>query len=383
MRTATALLLLCTVGLAVAATACADDPDRTSSGGAGGTGLAAGAAGVGGGGAAGAWGIAGGPSGGSPPLADWCENGDTVLATAAQALPPRSWVTLPENPSLDALEMGYSLLYWNDSAVWDPSTLRIHWVGGPGTCCADPAQYKRISYDVQTDTWSIADTPFVGSGHAYDGNAFDPVGGYHFFALFGDREVNRFDGSAWDKLPELPWDAQVAVGQAWFPELQGGAGGLVYVNGSGRVAWYDGTSWTALTAAEADPWGSYNTFAEHDPVHGSMWMGAGNDGDRVHYRMDSSLAFTKLADAPISLNNGAALHSCDPQSGRYVVSNLDDYTWWEFDAQTDQWGQIQNMQGEPPNLEQGATFHVPIPDCGVILYFNHYSENRTVHLYRH
>jgi hypothetical protein len=148
------------------------------------------------------------------------------LAVAARGLAPRTWAALPDNPSLHALELTYSLLYWNDSAVWNPASRQIHWVGGPGTCCANPAEYKRISYDVSTDVWSIADTPFAGSGHAYDGNAFDPDGGYHFFALFGDREVNRFDGATWNKLPALPWDVTVAVGQTWFPELGGGAGGL-------------------------------------------------------------------------------------------------------------------------------------------------------------
>ena len=363
------------VGFSLVAVGCGDDVDRDGPGGSGGAGNAAGTGGTG-------TTTGTGGSGATPPLADWCENGDSVVATVASGLASRSWATLPDNAGLAALEMGSSLLYWNDSGVWDPVNRRVHWVGGPGTCCADPAMYKRLSYDVATDAWTIADTPFIGSGHAYDGNALDPNTGHHFFALFGDREVKRFDGSAWDVLPELPWDPTVAVGQAWFPELQGGAGGLVYVNEGGRVAWFDGSSWTALTDAEADPWGSYNLFAEHDPIHGSMWMGAGNDGDRVSYRMDASFGFTKLADAPISLNNGVALHSCDPQSGRYIVTNLDDQTWWELDAQADSWAQITDMQGTP-TLDSGATFHVPIPECGVILYFDHYAENRTVYLYRH
>ena len=78
------------------------------------------------------------------------------------------------------------------------------------TGCADPADYKRISYDVATDAWTIAATPFSGSGHAYDGNALDPATGDHYFALFGQRQVNRLREGTWSKLSDLPWTPNVA-----------------------------------------------------------------------------------------------------------------------------------------------------------------------------
>jgi hypothetical protein len=240
----------------------------------GGASGSAGSIGAGSGGAAGSAGTAGssGASGsGDAGIApsDWCVNGDSVLARAIRGLPSRSWTKLPDNAGLTALQMSYSLLYWNDSGVWDPRTRRVHWVGGPGTCCADPADFKRISYDVATDTWTIADTPFSGSGHAYDGNALDPATGDHFFALFGQRQVHRLHEGTWTKLGDLPWTPNVAVGMAWFAALDQGRGELVYVNGYGQLARYDGSAWHEISGAEEDPWGSYNTFAEYNPVHRS------------------------------------------------------------------------------------------------------------------
>jgi hypothetical protein len=320
-----------------------------------------------------------------PPLDGWCTRGDTALAIAAAELAPRSWGELPPNDSLAALEMAPSLLYWNDSGVWDPQARRLAWVGGPGTCCADPATYQHIAYDVESDAWSIDATPFVGSGHAYDGNALDPTTGLHYFAMFSDPAVKRFDGATWDTLPEVPWATQPAVGLTWFPELAGGAGGLVFVNGVGLTAWFDGAAWTEIAGAQDEPWGTYNMFAEHNPVHGQVWMGAGNDGDRINYVLDADLQLTRGQDAPVSLNNGNALHTVDPIGGNYLVKHEGEdvpITWWEYDAPADVWTEIVDMQGAP-DFSETSEFQVPIPECGVILVFAHYFDDRHAYLYRH
>jgi hypothetical protein len=240
-----------------------------------------------------------------------------------------------------------------------------------------------MTYDVASDTWTVAATPFTGSGHAYDGNAFEPDSQTHYFALFQDPAVKRFVGGAWaEPLPELPWnDIAPAVGLAWFPEPEAGRGVLVYVNGGGRSAFYDGSTWLEIDGADAAPWGSYNLFAEHDPLHGLLWLGGGNDAEQVHYRLDSALELQRLTDAPFSLNNGKALHAADPVSGAFIVTNTEAGSWWEFDASDDRWTPLEGLADVPEF--QGSLFQVPIPDCGVILYLDHYHENRNAYLYRH
>ena len=130
----------------------------------------------------------------------------SVLSTAAANIKTaHRFGMLPANTSLGAMSLHYSLLYWNDSGVWDPVKKKVRWVGGPGTCCANPADYKMITYDVETDTWEVRSTPFSGSGHAYDGNAFNPIDGIHYFGLFGSNTVKTWNDTVWSVLPQSPF----------------------------------------------------------------------------------------------------------------------------------------------------------------------------------
>ncbi len=315
-----------------------------------------------------------GTSGG--PIELDCEG--SVLADVVAGLPARSWATMPDNPSLDALEMGYSLLYWNDSATWDPGARRLQWVGGPGTCCANPAKYEMLAYEELTDTWTIEQTPFIGAGHAYDGNAMNPQTGEHFFALFNDPAVHRHVDDVWDTVPEIPFAAPTTTALTWFDALDG----LVFVGAVGDVAWFDGASWTQLSLEGGAPWGTYNTFAEHSAPHDLVWVGGGNGGANINYVIDAAGQLTRGADAPLSLSNGQTLKSVDPISGRFLVGNPETSTWWEYDPAGDTWTMLDDMI-DTPNMANHSVFHVPLPHCGVTLFFGHYWEQRQVWLYRH
>lgn len=320
-----------------------------------------------------------------PPLDGWCASGDSVLASVVATMEPGSWAELPENESLASLPMVSSLLYWNDSGVWDPVARQVGWIGGPGTCCADPATYQRLTYDVESDIWSIAPTPYEGQGHAYDGNAFDPAAGVHYFARYLSRAVKRWDGMTWDALPDTPWPTTPAVGLTWFPDLMGGDGGLVFVNGSGRLAWFDGTGWIEIPGGEDEPWGTYNLFGEYNPVHKVMWLGAGNGAERVNYILNADLELERRPDAPVSLSNGLAIHSVDPVGGEFLVKHEPKdgpISWWSFDPQDDTWTELVEMQDEP-NFSGTSEFQVPIPECGVVLVFARSGDTRKAYLYRH
>jgi hypothetical protein len=68
------------------------------------------------------------------------------------------------------------------------------------------------------------------------------------------------------------------------------------------------------------------------------------------------------------------------RAGLITVTNTDEQSWWEYDPLVDSWTAITDMKDKP---ELNSTFHVPISECGVILYFDHYSERRNAYLYRH
>jgi hypothetical protein len=310
------------------------------------------------------------------------QSSSSVLSNSVAGMADRSWAKMPDNASLAGLTMGYSLLYWCNSGVWNPVAHKMQWVGGPGTCCATPATYQLITYNEATDTWSIAATPYEGSGHSYDGNAMDPATGVHYFGKKDELAVKTWNGSSWGALPDLPWSA-TTPSMAWFPDINNGKGGLLFLSEAGRLAWYDGTKWTVITGLTGLAQGSYNTFAEYNSVQKVVWLGAGNGTDKVSYKVDAQLKVTRMKDAPISLNNSSSLQAADVRSGMYFVVNLTDHTYWEYDIANDIWAQITDMTGTPVEDHSYNTLIVPLPEHGAIMLFRHYWEYRNIYIYKH
>lgn len=307
--------------------------------------------------------------------------GASVLSDMADTMQVRSFAKLPVNPTLTTLPMGYSLWYWNDSGEWDPINKIVRCVGGPGTCCANPALYSIISYEDATNTWSIQRAPYEGSGHGYDATALDPVTGDVYWAYRGDSTVARFNGTVWDTLPRMPMAGGTTPSLTWFPGINNGRGALLYVNQGGSVAWFDGVAWHMIPKP-ADSWQGYNQFSQYDPIHKAVFMGGGNGSNRIIFKLDTNLALTRLKDAPVNLGNGASLVSCDPVSGLFVITTFTTpQQWWTYDVAADAWTNVTARLSNVPALS--ACFQVPIPDYGVILYFSHYYENRNVTLFKY
>ena len=284
------------------------------------------------------------------------------------------WTVMPVNTTLGSLDLSYSLLYWTDSGIWDPVKKKVRWVGGPGTCCANPADYKMINYDEATDTWTVSSTPFSGAGHSYDANAFNPGAGLHYFGLLSSPTIHAWNDATWTDLPNAPFSS-TTPSLTWFPDINGGRGGLVFLGDNGNLAWYDGSKWTSLPAVGLS---SYNAFSQYNPVKKAVWLGGG--GGTAHFLLDSNLTVHKFADAPISMANGTTIHTCDPVSGKFLVCVSATTTWWEFDPDKDQWAQITDMT---PKFSLASAFHIPIPEYGVIMVFNLASTTKNVYLYRH
>jgi hypothetical protein len=181
----------------------------------------------------------------------------------------------------------------------------------------------------------------------------------------------------------------VAVGLTWFGDYASGAGGLLHVAPVDELGVYDGQSWTSPDL-QITGWGNYHMFAEYNPVHHVVWLGAGNDGTDRHVRLTPELDATQLQPAPVSLNaTGVSQKTYDPRSGKFIVlseEQEDVVTWWEFDVMLDSWTDITAaMQASLPSSFSaiGMRFVVPIDDCGVILLFRHADTDRRVYVYRH
>jgi hypothetical protein len=329
-----------------------------------------------------------------PPLpdaglaADWCREGDRALSQAVLGLEPGQWAELPANESLAGLDFHGHLFSWSDTGVWNPVHKSVQWVGSPGSCCADPATFVLVRYDVATDTWTMHETPWNDhSGHAYDASAVDPETGIHYFARA--EEIGGFDQTDWSILPSLPFSGVIAPALTFFRGLDG-EGALLYVS-RGRLAKYDGAEWAQVDLGDIEGWGNFTFFAEYNPVHDVVWMGSGNEGERIHYRLDDQLQFTRLEDAPIDLRaSGASLKTYDPVSGTFIVyrkhRETETHTFYTYDVRSDEWTDVTAaMDADLPESwsDQRRSFVVPIDDCGVLLYFTHYFDERHVYVYRH
>ncbi len=303
-----------------------------------------------------------------------------VLSDLAVAIPEHTFVKMPANASLGSIGMDASLLYYADSGVWDPINQEVAYVGGPGTCCADPAVYKRVSYNAVANTWAIVNAPFTGSGHGYDANALDPRTGNHYFAFFDDKVIHRWTGKTWESLPAHTLASECCVSLSWFPDINNGNGALYLQVGSGLAAWYNGSSWTNI-AKPSTLWGEYEGFSEYNPVLKSMWVGSGSGAEKVSFLMDANFKYTRLKDAPVSLKANNSLKSVDPVSGKYIVYDMEGKGLWEFDAQKDVW--TKQAPTAMPDLGTESLFQVPIPQYGVIMFFKQNGNSKDIYLYRH
>ena len=294
----------------------------------------------------------------------------STLSDLVATIPEKTWVELPGNSSLNNLDIQNSTFFFANSGVWDSGNNRVLWMGGPGNCCAAVPTYKLMSYDEASNQWDEFNTPYTTGGHAYDANAFG--NGIFYFGLYATRSVKTWNGSSWSQLPDVPWPTVVATSMTYFPE----AGGPVYVNGNGRAALYRNGSWQDLGSGA---WQGIHSFAEYNPVHGVVWLGSGNDAERVSYRLDANLNLTRLSNAPFALNVPDAIQVPDPISGKYLVLNRNNNTWWEFDILTDTWSQISGMVNKPSIGD--PIMAVSLPEHGAIMLYD--NRGPTVSIYRH
>lgn len=312
----------------------------------------------------------------------------SVLSDLAASLPEKTWTKMPSNSSLSSLGLENTLTTYANTGVWDPVNDRLMWAGGPGGCCVQNPVFKLITYDAGADTWAIRNTPYSGSGHAYDGNAFDPGTGRFFFKHWRSPDLKIWNGSSWSSAPNLPWE-KPATAVVWFPDINNGNGALVYVGQDesdgqgGRLAWLDGSTWRKIQQGQR--WGKVHTFAEYNPVHKVVWLGSGSENDRAIYKLDAQLNVTRLSDAPFNLQSSesGAMSVVDPATGLYIVYNRSSKDWWQYDIIADQWTRITDMINKPPQFWNN--FAVPIPEYGVILVFEHKNGqvDETAYLYKH
>ena len=302
----------------------------------------------------------------------------SVLSDTANNLAVGSWVQMPPNASLDALNPHRALLYWPDGGEWNEHEDKLYWMGGPGNCCESPPIFRMITYAEATDTWSLTQTSYTGGGHCHDGNAMNHLTGRFYFVQSNNPTVRSLLNGTWTDLPTAPW-GDVTPALTWFPELNGGAGGLVAAGIHGGLIWFDGTTWHTINS-QTELWQGYNQFVEYNPMHKVVWVG----NNTAHYKLDAALNLTQLSTPPIKVAVGDTIEVIDPASGKYLVKGIKDghTDWWEYDIIADSWTNITSAMANRPSLGN-ELFPVAIPKYGVIMIFEAKGETERAFLYRH
>ncbi|MFT4584769.1 MAG: hypothetical protein ACI915_003477 [Gammaproteobacteria bacterium] len=306
-----------------------------------------------------------------------------LLEDYANDLNAGEWVDLPSDQSLLELPMSYALHFWADSGTWDPVNKRIIWMGGPGSCCGNPPTYQLMIYELETDTWTIAATPYALSGHGYDGNAYDSLTENFYFSFYGQEVVKKWNDGKWSELPPVPYSMSSNIASLeWFPEANNGKGALMHFGCFGKSSWFDGTAWHDVSKTEM---GIHHTFAQYNPVHKIVWF---RGSDNRHFVIDPTFRITELKSVPpVDLNypNGygdkGGWKTVDPISGKYLYFSGLDNSIWEFDVLLDSWNKTALAK---PIFHSGSSgFTVPIPEYGVNFVLNHYWTKRGAQLYKH
>jgi hypothetical protein len=325
------------------------------------------------------------------------------LGTLAGSMVPGSWAELavepPPNGWFDFLTEGTanSMFQFADSAVWDPASERVYFLGqGHGGIS------MMIYYDAKTNRFEreTSYNPALFSqpiGHAYDHNALDAATGTFYFSARSPEVVSfHIPTRTWKRLPNRS-SAGTENALEFFPSL-----GLVHISAYwGEIEIFDGTKWMRRHSTlykDIRLAGYYHNIAEYNPVHDILVFGGGNNFQgnvaRVLWKMDRTGAITRMKDAPVGLRitcNGCegGLFTLDPVSGVFLHLNNNGH-FYEFDPIADRWAQLPD-DGIPSAVKNavslgtaaGNMIAASIPTYGVVFYMKHENSKATVWLYRH
>jgi len=304
----------------------------------------------------------------------------SLLSRAAAALQPGQWTVPFAMGGLDQALVSANgpsvptLLGFASRGHWDCAhrTLQFTGTSHTGGLYIDGAggllTYNEVTnqWTKESYTWSVYDP-----GHSYYHNTLNRTNGDLYYRQFNSATVYRrafgtTGQASWQagQVANIPNNAnQVAGGLEWFPQLNNGAGGLVFVDTFG-ASWSNATltSWQStpnnLTSGQIHNWIAL--------AGGFVYWGGGGDTTAM-YRLSPAGVATRMPDTPIgtgvNANSGVVL--AHPNGTDLLLFGTSaGGPVYRFDGST--WTNIGTHQigGQ---LWVGFT----IPDYGVMLFLRH------------
>ncbi len=303
----------------------------------------------------------------------------TALGALAAVMQPGQWADFTMgglNQSLVTAAGGGNptIISFAARLQWDQTHKKLQFIGqshvpgvvGVANACA------LITWDDATNQWvrESYDSNSVLSHHSYYELAIDPTRGDLYNIVDGATIKKKAWGSSsgaasWVGVTNYPnLGSQVAGGLEWFPQLNGGAGGLVFVDVLGPE-WSDAglANWQSANAGS----GSYDNFIAR--AGGNIYFGGGH-GNLSMYRFGPTGTVTQMPDTPI----GVGVNSVEA-AGLIAAPNGTDlllFEWivangrvWKFSGGA--WTQLANHQmADPQWWIMGS-----VPDYGVVVFLAH------------
>lgn len=320
--------------------------------------------------------------------------GTGVIEQAANALSSGSWGDITnsmDNGTFGSLSINTNgstartLLNYASDAFWNSSSKEIHIRGGGATSGDSTGEQRHIRFGEARQIWDAV-TPWFNTGQAHQWGGFcgDPTtGDLYYLVGRGNKDVEKWTyasyplNGSWGDIDNEPFGSFSNAGgaMAFFPELNGGAGGLVaaIVRSSQSYDVYTsnaaGNSWTLSHNTGDNDLGIEFTM-QYLPSQQLVIFGGGSQAaygtkNFQVFTMDSSGSVTKRSNLPFAYGAGDGI-CCGPIVGHtngrvFGVSAVSNRIWEWNGPSNDTW----NDRGALPQ-SCDSLVGVMIPEYNVI-----------------
>jgi hypothetical protein len=267
-----------------------------------------------------------------------------------------------------------SLVTYASKMMWDPLHRKLHFAGCSHTGGQTMANAGGlITWDDETNQWSKESYSWSssGPGHSYYHTTVNPSTGDLFYREFESaRILKRNYGSTgqagWRSglVANHPHAAnQAAGGLEWFPELNNGAGGLVFVDARGAARSNAAlSSWTQGSTAVS---GNYHNWSAQ--AGGYVYFGGGN-GSSAMYRMNASGVTSSVPNTPleagVNAGNSSMVYAHPNRNDLLLVARASSGAFHRFNGSS--WSSLGSHQ------VNGTPFvATAVPEYGVVLFLVH------------
>lgn len=316
----------------------------------------------------------------------------SALSTLAASMSSGQWANFTmtglTEPLLHAISTAGTQSYvtFSHGGVWDAINKRIFFLGIAHVPAGSANTGGIFTWDDATNVASRPATYAFGAGqdfgaaHTYQHVAYRPTGEI-YWRIYSTNVIRKYVGPSGSSNWQNDWATgyvadkgtganQITGALLWYPQLNGGAGGLVFADQVG-VQWTNAalSSWQYQSGTALS--GGYDTNAAL--AGGYVYFGGGTSGaTSAFYRMDSSGNVIPRAALPaIASQNSAGagvLLSHPSESNNLLLLQMNPgATTYKYTASTDSWASV-GANGLTESL-----LHMPtvIPDYGVIVVVTH------------